>query len=140
MGKSRTGRPLLGFTLIELMVTVAIVAILAAIAYPSFIEQIRKSRRADAKTGLNLAAQNIERDYTLNNSYASAVATVLGASGVQSPERHYQITVNSSTATTYTIDAAPQAPQNKDLACATFRLDNIGNKSVTGTRPATECW
>ena len=140
MGKSRTGRPLLGFTLIELMVTVAIVAILAAIAYPSFIEQIRKSRRADAKTGLNLAAQNIERDYTLNNSYASAVATVLGASGVQSPERHYQITVNSSTATTYTIDAAPQVPQNQDLACATFRLDNIGNKSVTGTRPATECW
>ncbi|MCC4620365.1 type IV pilin protein, partial [Xanthomonas cassavae CFBP 4642] len=60
-----------GFTLIELMIVVAVVGILAAVAYPSYAEHIRKSRRAQAKADLVEYAQMAERSHTTNNTYAS---------------------------------------------------------------------
>jgi type IV pilus assembly protein PilE len=66
LGRTRPGR---GFTLIELLVAVAIVAILAAIAYPSYRSQISKTRRADAESVLMQAAQFMERTYTESGSY-----------------------------------------------------------------------
>jgi type IV pilus assembly protein PilE len=61
-----------GFTLIELMIVVAIVAILASIAYPSYLEQIRKGKRAEGKAKLLLAVQRLERRYTDIATYACA--------------------------------------------------------------------
>ncbi|MDV7393712.1 type IV pilin protein, partial [Arthrospira platensis SPKY1] len=67
-----------GFTLIEVMIVVAIIAILAAIAYPSYQEQVRKSRRADAKVSLLDAVQRQERFFTVNNQYTGVL---VGPSG-----------------------------------------------------------
>jgi len=139
--KGGTARRLLGFTLIELMITVAVIGILAAIAFPSFIDQIRKSRRADAKAELTNQAQKIERDYTLNNSYSTAVNNVIGASGVLSSEKHYQVVATSSTASTYTLEARPQGDQANDK-CKNLTLTSTGVKNVNGgtiTNPS-QCW
>ena len=132
-------RPWLGFTLIELMVTVAIVGILAAIAYPAYLEQVSKSRRAEGKVVLLQTVQNIERFYTLNNSYASAVVSVVGASGVRSEHGFYQVTAASTTATTYALLAAPQAGQAADR-CQTLIINETGAKSTSNGLPVTECW
>src|SRR5690554_7773304 len=65
-----------GFTLLELMIVVAVVGILAAIAYPSYMDSVRKSNRADAKAALNDAAQQMQRCYTLNSSYSGCESNV----------------------------------------------------------------
>ena len=134
-----------GFTLIELMVTVAIVAILAAIAYPSFIDQIRKSRRAEGKAVLLQTVQNIERFNTLSNSYATSAASAVGASGVMSEHGYYQVTVASATASSFSLDATPQGGQVQDR-CKTLTITESGQKgvaaasSVNPTGSAAECW
>ena len=131
--------PWLGFTLIELMVTVAIVAILAAVAYPAYLDQIQKSRRAEGKAVLLQTVQNLERAYTLSNSYASAVDSVVGASGVRSEHGFYQVTAPAANATTYTLNAAPQLAQANDR-CQTLIINETGAKSTSNGLSVTECW
>ena len=106
-----------GFTLIELMVTVAIIAILAAIAYPSYQDSVRKSRRTDAKNALTQAMANMERYYTEKNTYVTTICggTPLicpgscgGGGACTSTEGNYTITLAPvPTATTFTILATP---------------------------------
>ncbi|MDE2203449.1 MAG: type IV pilin protein [Burkholderiaceae bacterium] len=130
-----------GFTLVELMITVAIVGILAVIAYPSFTSYIQKSRRADGKAALLAAAQKMEQYRSLSNTYAGAT---LGASGVyasRSENGYYALSFSvAPTQTLYTIQAAPQGGQATD-ACGTFSYDQAGNKAVSGgTLTASSCW
>ena len=135
-------RPWLGFTLIELMVTVAIVAILTAIAYPAYFDQISKSRRAEGKAVILQTVQNIERFYTLSNSYASAVASTVGASGIMSEHGYYRVTATpaaSTTATTFALSAVPQAGQAIDR-CQTLIINETGAKSTSNGLSVTECW
>jgi type IV pilus assembly protein PilE len=128
-----------GFTLIELMVTVAVVAILAAIAYPSFLDQVRKSRRSAGKAVLLQTVQNIERFYTLSNSYASAVTSVVGASGVLSENGYYLVTSASATSSTYSLSATPQGGQASDR-CQTLTIDQLAQKGTSSGLPVSECW
>ncbi len=151
-------RAIRGFTLIELMVTVAIVAILAAIAYPSYIEQVRKSRRADAKSVLLQAAQWMERFYTENNCYSKpeykdgvkdcSKNTNSDFSFTKSPidggtTQHYDISLAAVAQNTFTLNAAPTSgtDQTKDK-CQTLTLTNTGAKDVTGgaTMTKEDCW
>ncbi len=131
-----------GFTLIELLIAVAIVAILAAIAYPSYMNSVLKSGRADAKVELNDVAQRLQRCFTAYNAYNSsscAVTTALNNGGILSREGLYNITV-SLTATTYTLTAAPVSTkrQSKDVTCGSFTLTHTGVRGSTGD-PAI-CW
>ncbi|HET6397435.1 MAG TPA: type IV pilin protein [Pseudoxanthomonas sp.] len=125
-----------GFTLVELMIVVAVVAILAALAYPAYQEQVRKSRRAQAKADIVEYAQLAERHFTVNNTY---VGFTLPAT--QSPREgtaHYNLNV-APAATTFTITAAPTGSQASDR-CGSLSLTSTGAKTKTGSAPLSECW
>jgi len=117
-------RPGFGFTLIELMFVVAIVAILLALAYPSYLDSVRKSRRADAKATLMDRAQSLERCFTRFNAYNDGnCPNPVGLS----EKGYYDVTVDR-TATTWTLTATPVGDQAND-ACEIFTVDYLGNKS-----------
>lgn len=126
-----------GFTLIELMVVVAVVAILASIAVPSYQEQVRKSRRAQAKADLVEYAQMAERFFTVNNTYAGFTLPT-----TQSPREggtaHYTLAV-VPTATTFTLTATAAGSQASDR-CGNLGITNTGQKSETGSASLDECW
>lgn len=147
-----------GFTLIELMVTIVVAAILIAIAVPSYTVQTRKARRTEAKTALlDLAAR--EERYNSTNSVYTSVPGNLGYTGpwpVKVGSGYYQIgvCVNSAlancpgidtmTGATFVLTAqpVPGTSQAADTQCASFTLDNTGLQKVTGTSAATpsDCW
>jgi type IV pilus assembly protein PilE len=135
-----------GFTLIELMITVAIVAILAAIAIPSYQNQIRKSRRTSAKTALLDLSGREEKYYATNNNYPASLSSVgystVDATGaLQVPnntnEDYYSVTItlNTPPATGYTATATPVGDQQND-SCGTYTLTDLGVQSAT----STGCW
>ena len=128
-----------GFSLIELMVVVAIVAILVAAAYPIYSDMVRRSNRSDARATLMQIAQNLERYFTENNTYAGATLHIAAATDVwptaTSMEGRYTITFSvAPSATVYTLQAAATGPQAKDSKCATMTL------SSQGVRAPAACW
>lgn len=139
-----------GFTLIELMMAVAIVGILGAIAYPMYTDSVRKSNRTDAITELNDIAIRLQRCYSMYSTYnpASGKCDLIDKlklpAGVTTRGGLYVINGSDFDNLTYTITATPVAGkmQEKDLACDKFTLDQTGQKKAfSGSADATEkCW
>lgn len=138
-----------GFTLIELMVALAVVAILAAIVTPSYMNSIKKSRRTDAKTALLDLASREERFFSTNNAYVTSAASAASLGYPSLP-----LGVPSATQTNYTINvaapagggvgytatAAPSGGQVGD-ACGTYAIDDKGNQTNSGgTLSGAACW
>ncbi|MCP5419935.1 MAG: prepilin-type N-terminal cleavage/methylation domain-containing protein [Gammaproteobacteria bacterium] len=136
----------MGFTLVELMIVVAIVAILAAIAHPAYQEQIRKSRRGDAKATLLKNAQFMETVYTENKTYQPGGANPT-LQYLESPDegtKAYDLSLidASTTDTSFLLQAVPTGQQTGNR-CGKLTLSNDGTKGVldaaTGTT-AADCW
>lgn len=128
-----------GFTLVELMIVVAILAILGAIAYPSYIDHVRKSRRAAAAGCMMEANQFMERYYTTNMKYTGATLPSLGCMGEVS--KYYTVGLTAAAAaTTFTLQAVPTTAQN-DAKCGTLTIDQKGAKTKSGSAASvSECF
>lgn len=141
-----------GFTLIELMIVVAIVALLAAIAVPAYKEHVTRTRRSDAETALLDLSARMERYFAENNTYATAtIAAGSGATDVlnsaTSYSSWYTISITAQTASAYTLQATPVGVQGtQDTQCQSLTYDSLGQKGVANgpagapTWTAAQCW
>lgn len=117
-----------GFTLIELMIVIAIVGIISAIAYPSYQDSVRKARRGDAQAGLVEAANDMERFYTENNTYIG----VAWPANITSD--FYTLAISAQSLSAFALQATPTGAQLSDT-CGTLTLSSTGAKT-----PAIDCW
>jgi type IV pilus assembly protein PilE len=130
-----------GFTLLELMITVAVVAILSTIAYANYQDQVTRSRRAAAAACMQEQAQFMERFYTTNMSYAGAPDPSQCDADVS---QYYTISFAADpTAKAYSLEAEPKNGQDtRDTKCGTLTLNAQGARGVEGgtAGDASECW
>lgn len=149
-----------GFTLVELLIVLAIVGILTGIALPMYQGYTTKARRADAKAALSELSVWMERQYTAKSCYGTLDSST-GNCTTNKPTLPFTVTPKSGTAY-YTLDvcltgttcngatvtiptsgfvliAVPTTSQ-KDPTCGSLLLDNTGNKTETGTGSVAECW
>jgi len=126
-----------GFTLIEVMIVVAIIGILARFAYASYSSSVTKSRRNVAQGCLMEQAQYLERIYTTSLSYASAALPAASAQQCQADlSSYYSFSLPSLTASTFTVRASALGTQaTNDASCATMTVTQTGART-----PAANCW
>lgn len=133
-----------GFTLIELMIVVAIIGVLSAIAFPSYQSYMKKSARADAKVGLSKLADKQERFYLQNNTYTTSfTATGLNTS-LTSEEGYYEFTITSDDLVSgflLTATAVSTKSQANDTDCTVMTLSSTSVKTPNGVPAGTkDCW
>ena len=130
--KIRSAKVYRGFTLVEVLIVIAIVGILASIAYPQYGSYVQKARRTDGQLALLQGAQTMER--CKSTRYTFALCTLNDA---ESPEAYYAMTV-ASDATTFTLTATAQ---NLQVADTTFKIMTLKHKGERTPDPdTTVCW
>jgi len=131
-----------GFSLMELMIAVAIVGILSSIAIPSYDQYVKKTRRGDAQGALMGLASAMERYYVDNRTFVGAdPGTIFSDKApVDGSETYYVLAVESATRRDFTVSATPKNAQAKDK-CGTMTLSRSGVKKVVSAKlSAADCW
>jgi len=142
-----------GFTLIEAMITVVILGVVSAVAYPGLVEYMNRGKRSDVRVLLMENAQYMERFYTENNSYLISLSgtqpvlpNLVSPKNSTGTQVQYQLEFSPAsprTARTYSLDARPVNKMAGD-PCATFTVNNFGQRTITGTLGASKtqdlCW
>ncbi len=131
-----------GVTLIELLVVVMVVAILSAIAIPSYQNQVMRSQRAAARACLNEHAQFMGRFYTSNLTYVVDEDPALGCETDGNLDQNYEFELNPApTQRTYTARARPIGTQlARDTQCGILTLNQAGTRGESGTGTVADCW
>lgn len=130
-----------GLTLIELIITIAIIAIISSIALPSYNKQITKSRRSDGRIALQSIALAQERFFTINGHYTEAINDLdlhSTLSQNKSEAGYYQISIKLHSNNSYTLTATPaiDSAQSQDEFCTSITLTDLGIKGGNGK----QCW
>ena len=136
-----------GLTLVELMVTVAVLVILAGLAYPMYTNLVLKSRRSEARVALSDLAMAEQRFFTVNGRFGSAaqlgtaytdtIGEMTDRNADGTPD-YYSLAVVSST-TSFSITATATGRQADDGSCTAFTINQLGARSATGSG-ASKCW
>ncbi len=130
--KPRTSSRPQGFSIIELLIVVAIIGVLSGIAYPMYSQHTREVRRSDAWVALIGAGAAQERWYSVNHAYTNSMDNLLGSS---SPEAYYTLSVEAENSSfTLTATARTDGAQSTDTECAEMTLDHLG------TQLPAKCW
>ena len=140
-----------GFTLVETLVVIAIIAMLASIGFPQYTTYMTRTKRATAKSFMLIVADRQEQFFLDNKQYAGGMsdlgyaddAVALDNNGIvtitTNPARIYLVDLSNTSATTFTINAAPELVQaNQDTLCGTLTLSHTGQRDQTGA--GTRCW
>lgn len=154
--RRHTKRAVLGLTLVELMVVLAVLAIIATIGYPMYTAQVQKGRRVDARAGVMELAMAQEREFAAWGGYSEpsvAITGITATDGTPAPNANsnfhgdlrriagqysdfYSFTITADN-NTFSITATATGVQAADGACATFGIDQTGAKSATNV---DLCW
>ncbi len=140
-----------GFTLIELIIVLAITGILAALAYPSYQDYLTRARRSEGQTALLDLANRMEEYYAENNTYQTAAIATQTSNDVLSRkttlENHYNLAIIQSSENTYTLLATPVGKQAaNDKRCQALTYNHLGEKNIAAgpagapTGTAEQCW
>jgi type IV pilus assembly protein PilE len=134
-------RPIVrGFTLMEVLIALVIVAALAALAIPNYTEYVNRGYRSDARAALLLAAQWQERFRTENNAYSSTLPASFAAVPASGTARYTVAVSQPGGSQTFLLTATRTGPQASD-SCGDFTLDHLGTRGTVGaSRPVDECW
>ena len=146
-------KPTQGFTLIEIMIAVAIIAIISGFAYPSYVKHVQRAKRVDAQTAVLEAAQRQEAYYIRNNSYAKDLTQL--EYNATSSEGLYNLAMSAApngctgnrtppVCTGFEMTATPVTtkPQAQDSECQSFTVNQLGTKSAkdANNNATTKCW
>lgn len=136
-----------GYTLIEMLITVSIVGILAAVVYPAYTNQVERAGRTEAKTMLLQAHARQESFFGTNNRYAGNMTALgYGNNLLLTENDRYHVSMNASSPNTFVLDAVPNpALPHADDSCGSFVIDHLSVKDIkhqpsTATISARNCW
>ena len=129
-----------GFTLLELMIVISIVAIIASVGLANYTDSVRKSKRTEARATLTITSTSLAKCKAIYGVYNNANCSIQDGDVIDSADRNYTINVGT-TATTFTLTALPTADstQASDADCTSLMLDNLGVQTATGDNPL-DCW